>query len=84
MENSLFVTREDGTEEEMSILFTFETDNEDSYVIFHPVNDEENFMCARFDDDEELDFDLSDEELEMCEEILNSFLESNGFEVNEA
>ena len=76
MENNKFVIYDDeGFEKEMQILFTFETDADLKYVIFHEVNDDSEYFVSRYTDDGELISELNDEEYEMCNEMLNTFFD---------
>ena len=55
MENNKFVIYDDeGFEKEMQILFTFETDDDLKYVIFHEVNDDSEYFVSRYTDEGEL------------------------------
>lgn len=78
-ENRMILTDDEGSKQEMEIIFTLEPDNSDNkYVLFTSLDDEdENVYAARYTDDGELDMDLSDEELAMCEEALGAFSEED-------
>ena len=58
----------------MQILFTFETDS-DQYVIYHAVDDNSEYFAGKYNDDGELFPDISEEEWEICSEMLNTFMD---------
>jgi uncharacterized protein YrzB (UPF0473 family) len=86
-ENNITVIDEDGNEQLCEVLFTF--DSEDfgkSYVLYYPVGAEEDdeedieihasaFMPTDDGEDGELMPIETDEEWDMIEEMLNTFLE---------
>ncbi|WML45490.1 DUF1292 domain-containing protein [Neobacillus sp. PS3-40] len=86
-ENNITVVDEDGNEQLCEVLFTF--DSEDfgkSYVLYYPVGAEEDdaddieihasaFMPTEDGEDGELMPIETDEEWDMIEEMLNTFLE---------
>ena len=78
MDDKIFITKEDGSEVEMTILLTF--DNEQtgrSYVLYYDENDENGeVMPFRYDEKtHELSQLETDEEWELAEEVLQSFLD---------
>ncbi len=79
-ERRFVVYDNEGYETEMQILFTFETDDDVKYVIFHPVNDDSEYIAGRYTEDGQLFTDLNDEEFEMCSEMLNTFMDQIEFD----
>ncbi len=75
MENNKFIiTDENGSEKEMTILFTFESD-EAQYVLYYDENDDYGQCFAgKYNEDGELFPELSEEEWDMCQEMLNTFM----------
>ena len=73
--NTMYVADETGKEVRMEILFTFEA-NEKKYVIFQNPEDEDGEVFAScYDDNGNLLPIETDEEWEMVEEVLGSFME---------
>ena len=77
--NSLYVTDEFGNEKRMIILFTFDSsDFEAQYVVFQdPEDNEENVFASRYDEKGNLIPIESEEEWEMVEEVINTFVEDD-------
>ncbi|MFI3284902.1 MAG: DUF1292 domain-containing protein [Erysipelotrichaceae bacterium] len=74
--NKLIIVEDDGTQKEMEILFTFESEeNGKSYVLFTDPNDEtgEVFSCS-YDDDGHLHPVEDAEEYAIIEEVFNTFV----------
>ncbi len=78
-ENTLVVMNEDGHEIEMTILFTFKDEHQNrDYVVYYDPDDESGNTYASIYDDEGHLFPIeSEEEWDMIEEVLGSFLEEN-------
>ncbi|MDZ5470883.1 DUF1292 domain-containing protein (plasmid) [Bacillus sp. 31A1R] len=85
-ENNITVVDEDGNEQLCEVLFTFDSDEfKKSYVLYYPIgddNDEEEieihasaFMPTEDNTDGELMPIETEEEWDMIEEMLNTFLE---------
>lgn len=73
-DNKFIIIDENGVEKEMTILFTFEA-KKDQYVIYYDEADEEGECFAgKYNEDGELFPELSEEEWEMCQEMLNTYL----------
>ncbi len=75
--NCLYVTDENGNEQKMTILFTFDSqDLGTQYVVFQREGavDGEVF-ASRYDEEGTLMPIESDEEWEMVEEVINTFAE---------
>lgn len=74
-DNHMLITLEDGTTKEMEILFTFDDEATNiSYVIFSDLDeDSDEVYAAKYTEDGDLDMDLTDKEMEMCEEVLGAF-----------
>ena len=66
-DNKMIVYDEQGNEIEMEIMFTFDDDNHNSYVIFF------NVYAGKYNEDGQLDTDLTEEEFAMCQEVLGAF-----------
>ena len=74
--NSLYVKDENGNEKRMIILFTF--DNEQTgiqYVVFQDPDKEEDVYASRYNDQGEILPIETDEEWDMVEEVINTFVE---------
>ena len=86
-ENNITVVDEEGNEQLCEVLFTFDSEEfGKSYVLYYPMgaddNDEEDieihasaFMPSEDNEDGELMPIETDEEWEMIEEMLNTFLD---------
>lgn len=86
-ENNITVVDEDGNEQLCEVLFTFDSEEfGKSYVLYYPVGDEDEdeedieihasaFIPKEDGDDGELMPIETDEEWDMIEEMLNTFLE---------
>jgi len=86
-ENHITVVDEDGNEQLCEVLFTFDSEEfGKSYVLYYPVGADENeeedieihasaFMPTDDNEDGELMPIETDEEWEMIEEMLNTFLD---------
>jgi uncharacterized protein YrzB (UPF0473 family) len=86
-EKQITVIDENGNEQLCEVLFTFNSDEfEKSYVLYFPVGAEEDdneeieihassFLPKEDGEDGELEPIESDEEWEMIEEMLNTFLD---------
>lgn len=79
--NCLYVKDENGNEKKMTILFTFDNDNADTkiqYVVFQdPELDESQVYASRYDDEGQLLPIETEEEWEMVEEVINTFVEDD-------
>ncbi|KAB7708688.1 DUF1292 domain-containing protein [Bacillus aerolatus] len=86
-EKQITIIDEDGNEQLCEVLFTFDSDEfEKSYVLYFPVGAEEDdneeieihasaFVPGEDGEDGELKPIESDEEWELIEEMLNTFLD---------
>lgn len=73
--NTMYVQDETGKEVKMQILFTFEA-NGKSYVLFqNPEDSDGEVFASCYDDQGSLLPIETDEEWEMVEEVLGSFIE---------
>ena len=77
MDNKILITKEDGTEVELTILLTFE--NEElgyKYVLYYDENDENGEVLPfRYNEEtHELSELESEEEWELANEVLETFL----------
>lgn len=75
--NKLVIIEDDGTQKEMEILFTFESEeNGKSYVLFTDPNDEsgEVFACS-YDEEGHLVQVEDEQEFAIIEEVFNTFVE---------
>ena len=77
-EKTIWITSDDGKEIRAEILFTFENEETGKkYVLVSlPGNDDEVYPFT-YTDDGELNAVENEEELEMCEEVLGSFVEED-------
>ena len=77
--NSLYVKDENGNEKRMTILFTFDNEvTKKQYVVFQdPEQDEDEVYASAYDENGQLLPIETDEELEMVEEVINTFVEDN-------
>ena len=74
--NSLYVQDENGNEKRMIILFTFDSEDYGAqYVVFQDPEAEEEVYVSRYNDQGELLPIESDEEWDMVEEVINTFVE---------
>jgi len=77
-DRKLIVTDENNNQIEMEIMFTFDKDGK-NYVVYHnPLNDKENdieVFASTYDEEGNLFPVESDEEWDMIEEVLDTFLE---------
>ncbi|WP_195294899.1 DUF1292 domain-containing protein [Faecalitalea cylindroides] len=77
--NSLYVKDENGNEKRMTILFTFDNEvTKKQYVVFQdPEQDEDEVYASAYDENGKLLPIETDEEWEMVEEVINTFVEDN-------
>ena len=77
--NSLYVKDENGNEKRMTILFTFDNEvTKKQYVVFRdPEQDEDEVYASAYDENGQLLPIETDEEWEMVEEVINTFVEDN-------
>lgn len=74
--NCLYVKDEDGNEVKMTILFTFDAPDGKQYVVFQNTNEDNGQVFAsRYNEEGELLPIESDEEWDMVEEVINTFVE---------
>lgn len=75
--NCLYVQDENGEDKKMVILFTFDSpDLNKQYVVFQdPQGEEDEIFAAEYNEQGELSFIDSEEELEMVQEVVNTFLQ---------
>jgi uncharacterized protein YrzB (UPF0473 family) len=79
-ENQILITKEDGTEIMMEILFTYEDpDSKRNYVLYFDPATPDDVLASRYEDTGEL-FDLQGEEYEQISAILDQFLEDKAKE----
>ena len=77
-ENIMKVIDEDGNEIEVEILLTFDNDETGkSYVIFQSLDDEDEVYAYSYTEDGNLDAIEDDKEYEMCQEVLNAFIDED-------
>ncbi|HHU60137.1 TPA: DUF1292 domain-containing protein [bacterium] len=78
MEDKIVITREDGKEVEMTVLFTFTSEEYGfDYVLYYDEEGEsEEVMAFRYDEESgKLSEIESDEEWEMVSEVYEAFME---------
>ena len=89
-EKNITVVDENGNEQLCEILFTFDSEKfNKSYVLYYPISDNEDeeieihassFVPSENNEDGELSPIETDEEWDMIEEMLNTFLDEEGEE----
>jgi uncharacterized protein YrzB (UPF0473 family) len=89
-ENNITVVDENGNEQLCEILFTFDSDKfNKSYVLYYPISEDDeedieihasSFTPSENNEDGELSPIETDEEWDMIEEMLNTFLDEEGEE----
>lgn len=77
--NSLYVKDENGNEKRMTILFTFDNEvTKKQYVVFQDLEqDEDEVYASAYDENGQLLPIETDEEWQMVEEVINTFVEDN-------
>lgn len=79
--DTIIVTDEEGNEQEVEILFTFESDEGKKYVLYFDPKEEEPYVNASIYDDEGGLFPVeSVEEWDMIEEVFNTFMAEDELE----
>jgi uncharacterized protein YrzB (UPF0473 family) len=74
-ENQILITKDDGTEIMMEILFTYEDpESKRNYVLYFDPATPDDVLASRYEPTGEL-FDLEGEEYENISAILEKFLE---------
>ncbi len=73
-DNRMMIIDDTGAEREVEIILTFEDDSRNKkYVLFtDPADLEGNVFAYSYDDDGEMN-EISEEEWEMCSEVLGAF-----------
>lgn len=73
--NHMVIVNEDGEETEVEVLLTFEPDNSKKrFVLIVDPENEDNVFPFTYNENGELEEVTDPDELEMCEEVLNTFL----------
>ncbi len=73
-ENQILITKDDGTEIMMEILFTYEDpESEKNYVLYFDPAQPDDVLASRYESSGEL-FDLEGDEYEKISAILEQFL----------
>ncbi|MBR4444427.1 MAG: DUF1292 domain-containing protein [Solobacterium sp.] len=73
-DNKMTIIDDEGKEVEVQIILTFKCDeNGKQYVLFTAPEDPDTVYPASYTDEGELQMVETEEELAMCEEVLNSF-----------
>lgn len=78
MDDKILITKEDGSEVEMTILLTFDNEkNGRNYVLYYDENDEsgEVYPFYYVEEDHSLHELETQEEWDMANEVLEAFLE---------
>ncbi|HAV20121.1 MAG TPA: hypothetical protein DCX17_03750 [Firmicutes bacterium] len=74
-DNQILITKDDGGEVMMEILFTYEDpETEKTYVLYFDPENPDDILASRYDKSDEL-FDLEGEEYEKISAILDHFLD---------
>ncbi len=82
-DNQILITKDDGSEVMMEILFTYEDpDTNKTYVLYFDEKTPDDVLASRYNDAGEL-FDLEAEEYEKISAILDHFIEENDEENDE-
>ena len=89
-EKNITVVDENGNEQLCEILFTFDSEKfNKSYVLYYPISDDgeeeieihaSSYLPSENNEDGELSPIETDEEWDMIEEMLNTFLDEEGEE----
>lgn len=72
METNTFIIEADGKETVCTIRFTFENEG-NSYVVFEIEGDDEDIYCAKYDEEGNIDLELTQEEFDNCLEVYGAF-----------
>lgn len=78
MDNTIYITDDNGQERAMQILFTCEIEDK-KYVLVYEQNNEEDLYAFYYDEDGNLEA-VSEEEMGLIEEVLNAFGEDENEE----
>ena len=82
--DTFMITNDDGVEKEMVKLFSFVTPEGVEYILFQDPDDQSGMVEAmRFDDDVNLSPIETDEEWQMCEEMLDMYQNGELEEIDE-
>lgn len=74
-EHQITITKDDGSEVFMEILFTYEdSDTEKTYVLYFDPSTPDEILASRYDDTGNL-YDLEGDEYEKISAILDQFIE---------
>ena len=75
-DNQILISDDDGSEQLMEILFTYENEERGKkYVFFYSLEDEENVICMSYDEESGELFDIEDEEeYDEVEEVFEAYL----------
>ncbi len=76
MDDTIYITDENGKEVKMNILFTFDYD-ENKYVIVYNHENKDELYPFKYDDDGHIFAVESEEELEIINEVLEAFEDEN-------
>ena len=69
-DNVITITKEDGSTEDMKVITVFENNNK-NYMIYQSIEDG-SYYGASYNDNDEIDADLSDEEKAMMNEAFKA------------
>lgn len=76
--NKMIITEDDGNQKEMEILFTFEDDEENNFVLVTDPEDEEGEVYPfLYNDDGELSPVEDPKQWEMVQEVFLAFMDGN-------
>ena len=77
IDKRIILSDETGQEAEMEILLTFEGPNGINYVLIQsPDPADDTVLAYRYDDDGSLEPVDTEEEMSMCDEVLQAYLEA--------
>lgn len=83
--STIILVDENDNEKEYKIFFTYEEpESQNKYVFYYDDEVDENedpiYYVSRYDDDQNI-YELDAEEQEIAEEVFNTFIEENEFEI---
>ncbi|MDE5630340.1 MAG: hypothetical protein K2I70_01945 [Bacilli bacterium] len=73
------ITKKDGSKEQMEVVSTFTLEeNQKDYIIYKSIGDDEHYYAASYDENSNLNTDLSDSEKEKLNKILDDIIKESG------
>lgn len=72
------ITKEDGSKEKMEVVSTFNLEeNQKDYIIYKSIGTEEHYYAASYDENSNLNANLSDGEKEKLNKILDDIIKES-------